>query len=152
MAEGRASGFEYAWQFFQLPYGLIAVAVMTAFMPELSSLASRGDRRGYRLRLGQGYRLAMLVIIPVTVTYVALATPAIRLFLNQLLGTVIDSAFDERSIALTSSMLTWLAIGLPFFVTFLFINAEAWQLASHLDGAGLLVAGELCRAEGEQHQ
>ena len=44
--EGRASGFEYAWQFFQLPYGLIAVAVMTAFMPELSSLASRGDRRG----------------------------------------------------------------------------------------------------------
>ena len=65
--EGRASGFEYAWQFFQLPYGLIAVAVMTAFMPELSSLASRGDRPGYRERLGQGYRLAMVVIIPVTV-------------------------------------------------------------------------------------
>src|SRR6478609_3737515 len=119
--EGRASGFEYAWQFFQLPYGLVAVAVMTAFMPELSSLASRGDRRGYRTRLGQGYRLAMVLVIPVTVTYVALATPAIRLFLNQLLGTVIDSAFGEQSIAVTSSMLTWLAIGLPFFVTFLFM-------------------------------
>ena len=119
--EGRASGFEYAWQFFQLPYGLIAVAVMTAFMPELSSLASRGDRRGYRLRLGQGYRLAMVVIIPMTVAYVTLATPAIRLFLSQLLGTVMRSAFNERSIGLTSSMLTWLAVGLPFFVTFLFM-------------------------------
>ena len=119
--EGRVSGFEYAWQFFQLPYGLIAVAVMTAFMPELSSLAGRGDRRGYRARLGQGYRLAMLVVIPVTVAYVALAGPATRLFLQQLLGTVIDSAFDERSVGLTSSMLTWLAIGLPFFVTFLFM-------------------------------
>ena len=119
--EGRASGFEYAWQFFQLPYGLIAVAVMTAFMPELSSLASRGDRRGYRERLGQGYRLAMVVVIPVTVAFVTLASPAIRLFLSQLLGTVITSAFDDRSIALTSSMLTWLAIGLPFFVTFLFM-------------------------------
>jgi putative peptidoglycan lipid II flippase len=119
--EGRASGFEYAWQFFQLPYGLIAVAVMTAFMPELSSLASRGDRAGYRERLGQGYRLAMLVIIPVTVAYVTLASPAIRLFLSQLLGTVINSAFGEGSIAVTSSMLTWLAIGLPFFVTFLFM-------------------------------
>jgi putative peptidoglycan lipid II flippase len=119
--EGRASGFEYAWQFFQLPYGLIAVAVMTAFMPELSSLASRGDRAGYRERLGQGYRLAMVVIIPVTVAYVALASPAIRLFLSQILGTVIASAFGEGSIAITSSMLTWLALGLPFFVTFLFM-------------------------------
>jgi putative peptidoglycan lipid II flippase len=119
--EGRASGFEYAWQFFQLPYGLIAVAVMTAFMPELSSLASRGDRRGYRERLGQGYRLAMVVIIPVTVAYVTLASPAIQLFLSHLLGTVIDSAFGPESIAVTSSMLTWLAIGLPFFVTFLFM-------------------------------
>ena len=119
--EGRASGFEYAWQFFQLPYGLIAVAVMTAFMPELSSLASRGDRPGYRERLGQGYRLAMVVIIPVTVAYVTLASPAIRLFLSQILGTVIDSAFGPDSIAITSSMLTWLALGLPFFVTFLFM-------------------------------
>jgi len=119
--EGRASGFEYAWQFFQLPYGLIAVAVMTAFMPELSSLASRGDRPGYRERLGQGYRLAMVVIIPVTVAYVTLASPAIRLFLSQILGTVINSAFGPRSIAITSSMLTWLALGLPFFVTFLFM-------------------------------
>jgi putative peptidoglycan lipid II flippase len=90
-------------------------------MPELSSLASRGDRRGYRERLGQGYRLAMVVVIPVTVAYVTLASPAIRLFLSQLLGTVIDSAFGPESIAITSSMLTWLAIGLPFFVTFLFM-------------------------------
>ncbi len=119
--EGRASGFEYAWQFFQLPYGLVAVAVMTAFMPELSSLASRGDRKGYRSRLGQGYRLAMVVIIPVTVAYVCLASPAIRLFLSQLLGTVITSAFGPESIAITSSMLTWLALALPFFVTFLFM-------------------------------
>lgn len=119
--EGRASGFEYAWQFFQLPYGLVAVAVMTAFMPELSSLASRGDRKGYRTRLGQGYRLAMLVIIPVTVAYVCLASPAIRLLLSQLLGTVITSAFGTESIAITSSMLTWLALALPFFVTFLFM-------------------------------
>ena len=95
--EGRASGFEYAWQFFQLPYGLIAVAVMTAFMPELSSLASRGDRPGYRERLGQGYRLAMLVIIPVTVAYVTLASPAIRLFLSQLLGTVITHRRSARA-------------------------------------------------------
>jgi putative peptidoglycan lipid II flippase len=119
--EGRASGFEYAWQFFQLPYGLIAVAVMTAFMPELSSLAGRGDRPGYRRRLGQGYRLAMVVVIPVTVAYVTLATPAIELLLKELLGTVIDTAFTDSSVGLTASMLTWLAIGLPFFVTFLFM-------------------------------
>jgi putative peptidoglycan lipid II flippase len=90
-------------------------------MPELSSLAGRGDRRGYRLRLGQGYRLAMLVIIPVTVAYVVLATPTIRLLLRQLLGLVIDTNFTDQSIALTSSMLAWLALALPFFVTFLFM-------------------------------
>jgi putative peptidoglycan lipid II flippase len=63
----------------------------------------------------------MVLVIPVTVAYVTLASPAIRLFLSQLLGTVITSAFGAESIALTSSMLTWLAIGLPFFVTFLFM-------------------------------
>ncbi len=118
---GSASGFEYAWQFFQLPYGLIAVAVMTAFMPELSSLASRGDDRGYRQRLGQGYRLAMVVVIPVTVAYVVLARPAIRLLLQQLLNVFISTSFTDASVELTGSMLAWLAVGLPFFVTFLFM-------------------------------
>ncbi len=40
---GRVSAFTYAWQFFQLPYGLFTVSIMTTFTPELATYVTRND-------------------------------------------------------------------------------------------------------------
>ena len=36
--DGRVSAFTYAWQFFQLPYGLFTVSIMTTFTPSSPTL------------------------------------------------------------------------------------------------------------------
>ena len=41
--EGVPTVYLYAFQFFQLPYGLFAVSLMTTITPELASAASNGD-------------------------------------------------------------------------------------------------------------
>ena len=44
---GAVSAYQYAFIFFQLPYGLIAVSLMTAVLPELATAASDGDNERF---------------------------------------------------------------------------------------------------------
>ena len=110
---GEVSAYTYAFIFFQLPYGLLAVSIMTTFMPELANLAGRGDDAGYRVRFGQGLRLIALVTIPAALGYVFLAEPIISVLLQY-------GAFTGASVRQTADALVWLAIGLPGFAVFLY--------------------------------
>jgi putative peptidoglycan lipid II flippase len=110
---GEVSAYTYAFIFFQLPYGLLAVSIMTTFMPELASLAGRGDEAGYRHRFGQGLRLILLVTVPAALGYVFLAQPIISVLLGY-------GAFTPASVRLTADALIWLAVGLPGFAAFLY--------------------------------
>jgi putative peptidoglycan lipid II flippase len=110
---GRVSAFTYAWQFFQLPYGLFTVSIMTTFTPELAMHATRGDLAGFRRRFTQGIRLGALVVIPTAVAYVVLARPSVSVLLEY-------GQFDDASADLTSFALRWLAVGLPGFAAFLY--------------------------------
>ncbi len=40
--QGAVSAYTYAWTFFQLPYGVVAVSIMSATAPELTAHWSRG--------------------------------------------------------------------------------------------------------------
>ncbi len=110
---GEVSAYTYAFIFFQLPYGLLAVSIMTTFMPELASLFGRGDERGYRQRFGQGLRLIALVTVPAALGYIFLAKPIISVLLGY-------GAFTQASAQQTTDALVWLAVGLPGFATFLY--------------------------------
>src|SRR5690606_37342283 len=60
---GAVSAYTYAFIFFQLPHGLLAVSIMTTFLPDLSAFAARLDLAGFRDRFGLGLRLLILVIL-----------------------------------------------------------------------------------------
>ena len=79
---GRVSAFTYAWQFFQLPYGLFTVSIMTTFTPELATHVTRNDLASYRRRFSQGLRLGSLLIVPTAVAYLVLARPAVSALLR----------------------------------------------------------------------
>lgn len=111
--QGAASAFTYAWQFFQLPYGLFTVSIMTTFTPELASHASRRDLGAFRKRFTQGLRLGLFVTLPATVVYIVLATPIVSVLLQR-------GRFGTASTGITSSVLVWLALGLPGFAVSLF--------------------------------
>lgn len=116
LANGERGGaFAYlsAFAFFQLPYGLFSVSVMTAVAPELAAAGARGDLPALRHRFARALRLTLTVIVPAAAVYVALARPIVVALLQR-------GAFSAADAALVSDTLVGFAIGLPFFSTYLF--------------------------------
>ncbi len=111
---GAVSAYTYAFIFFQLPHGLLAVSIMTTFLPDLSAFAARGDLAGFRDRFGLGSRLLILVILPAAVGYVLLARPVIAALLER-------GAFGAASGDLTAEVLAAMALGLVGFSVYLFV-------------------------------
>lgn len=85
LAYGLDSGitvWTLAYQFFQLPYGVFTVSVMTAFTPELAALDERGEHAQFTERFFSGLRLAMVVLVPATVGFILLARPLVQVALE----------------------------------------------------------------------
>ena len=60
---------------FQMPYGIIGVALLTALVPRMSRAASRHDIPGVAEDLALGTRLSALGLLPVTAALVVLGPP-----------------------------------------------------------------------------
>jgi putative peptidoglycan lipid II flippase len=111
--EGSLSAYSYAYLFFQMPYGLFAVAVMTAFLPELSSAAERGDVATFRDRFGIGLRLILVVLLPAAVLYVTLGGQFVEVLFER-------GNFTSISAQLTTEALQVFGLALPGFAVFLY--------------------------------
>lgn len=105
--------YAYAYIFFQLPYGLWTVSVMTAYTPEMASAWARGELDELRDRFTSGFRLLPIVILPLTVGLAALAHPVISVVLEH-------GRFDAGSADLTARTLIAFAVGLPAFSLYLY--------------------------------
>jgi putative peptidoglycan lipid II flippase len=111
---GAVSAYTYAYTFFQLPYGIIAVSVMSAVTPSLSARWAEGDIPGFRRRMTFGLRSILVIIIPSAVGMIILAHPLIDLVLDH--GGETSAQADA-----TATALAVFALGLPGFCTFLYM-------------------------------
>ncbi len=106
-------GFANASLLFQMPYGIIGVALLTALVPRMSRAASRHDVPGVASDLSLGTRLSALGLLPVT---------ALLTVLGPALG-VVAFARGNTSVDDAAAIGTALAIGafglLPMAVTLL---------------------------------
>ncbi len=120
----RGGAFAYlsAYAFFQLPYGLFSVSVMTAVAPDLAAAGSRQDAPALRHRFARSLRLTFAVIVPAAAVYVALARPLVVALLQR-------GAFSAADAALVSDTLVAFAAGLPFFSTYLFALRAFYSLS-----------------------
>ena len=109
---GGVSAWTYAYQFFQLPYGIFTVSVMTAFTPELARLATEHDWRPFQDRFLFGLRLVTLVLLPSTVLLVILARPVVSVLLSY--GHF--HAADARVTAATMAGLAWGIVGFSLYL------------------------------------
>ncbi|WP_297008887.1 lipid II flippase MurJ, partial [uncultured Corynebacterium sp.] len=74
-ADGAAPTiYTQAWQLLQMPYGIIGVTLLTAFMPRLSRNAADGDDKAVVKDLSTATRLTMLAMVPVIVYLTAFGT------------------------------------------------------------------------------
>lgn len=105
------SAYTYSWQFFQLPYAVVAVSVMTVTAPALAEHWTLGDLDSFRRRLAGGLRAILAVIVPAAGALVVLAEPGVAV-----LGHLTGQAGSTD----TAQALAVLALGLPGFCVFLY--------------------------------
>jgi putative peptidoglycan lipid II flippase len=110
----------YAWMFYQLPYGILAVALATAVFTELADAAGRRDNAEFKSTFTRGLRATGVLILPTSAMLVALATPLMRLFRF--------GAFTAADIPVVAGALRWWAAGLVFYATTMFLLRTFYSL------------------------
>jgi putative peptidoglycan lipid II flippase len=86
-----SAGLAYASMLFQLPYGIIGVALLTALVPRMSRAASRDDVPAVVEHLSLGTRLVALGLLPVTAVLMVLG-PALAVLVFARGNTSVDEA------------------------------------------------------------
>jgi peptidoglycan biosynthesis protein MviN/MurJ (putative lipid II flippase) len=107
------SSYTYAYAFFQLPYGVITVTVMSVVTPDLAERWSTGQRSAFLRRMTGGLRAVLALIIPSAVGMLLLARPAVALLLGVGHSTPAETAT-------TGAALAMFALGLPGFCAYLY--------------------------------
>lgn len=118
---GGITAYQYSWQFFQLPYGIFAVAIATAIFPTLSEYASRKDFDNFRRNFSLGVRSTAFITIPAAAVLVVLSRPIVQLFLQR-------GHFSSEATRLTAPVLSLFALGLFSFSTYMFLTRTFYSL------------------------
>jgi putative peptidoglycan lipid II flippase len=108
------SSYTYAYAFFQLPYGIITVTVMSVVTPDLAERWSTGQTDPFLHRMSGGLRAVLALIIPSAVGILLLAKPAVALLLGHGHSTPAQTAT-------TGAALAMFALGLPGFCCYLYL-------------------------------
>jgi putative peptidoglycan lipid II flippase len=111
---GSVSSFNYAYQFFQLPYAIFAVSIAAVIAPDLAQKWSNGMRRAFRARMGSGIRLTVAILVPTGVGYAIVAQPLLRLALRH-------GSYSAAQTHLTGDLVAIFALGLPGFSVYLLL-------------------------------
>ena len=115
--QGGPTAMFTAFAFFQLPYGIAAVSIMTALVPRMSAQAVEGDEDGFRAAVGSGLRLMGLLLLPATAGYLVLSRPLVTTLLEH-------GVMSANSSRLVAEVLDMFALGLvPFSFYLLLLRA-----------------------------
>lgn len=108
LVHGSLASLNYSYVLVQIPIGLIISSLATPIYTRLSQHHSAHDPETYRRLAMKGFRLVIMVIVPITVWFIILRIPIIRIMYQR-------GAFTNHSTMITASTLLDFAIGLPGF-------------------------------------
>jgi putative peptidoglycan lipid II flippase len=108
---GGVASYQYAFVFFQLPHGLLAVSIATAIFPSMTEKAVAGDLDGFARELGRGLRGVAYFVLPAVAGYLAISPQIVALLLEHGVTT-------EASTEMVATVLRVWAPGIFFFSTF----------------------------------
>lgn len=108
VGSGGIAAIYYANRVIQFPLGVFGYALASVALPSLSKLAQEGDMARFRSTLFFSLRNLMLILIPTAVGMGFFSQWIIRLVFQH-------GAFDAYSTAVTSQVMFYAALGLPFF-------------------------------------
>ncbi|MDP9336067.1 MAG: murein biosynthesis integral membrane protein MurJ, partial [Actinomycetota bacterium] len=117
---GNVSAYVYAFTFYVVPHGLLAVSIMTTMTPNLARLARADDREGMRREFGLGLRYIVVLVLPASVLFAVLAQP--------MLGVIVRHQFTAHDAVVTADTLQAFALSLVPFSVYLYAMRAFYAL------------------------
>ena len=111
--EGNQTAYTNAFTFLMLPHGLLAMSIVTTFLPEMSQAVAENRRDHLIDRTDLGLRLVALLTIPAGFGLFALRRPIIGLALQH-------GEYSSQDALVASRALAGFALGLGAFSVYLF--------------------------------
>ena len=107
--DGAVSWLVYADRLYQLPLGVVGIAIGTVLLPDLSRRLRAGDATGGRASFNRGVEFALALTVPAAVALMAISLPLISVLYER-------GAFGPDDTASTALVLAIYGAGLPAFV------------------------------------
>ncbi len=107
--DGAVAWLYYADRLYQLPLGVIGVAIGVVLLPELARRLSLGDTAGVRDALGRSTEFALALTLPATVALVTLPVALTSVLFER-------GEFDPSDVTPTALAVAIYGAGLPAFV------------------------------------
>ena len=107
--EGAVSWLVYADRLYQLPLGVVGIAIGTVLLPDLSRRLRAGDTTGGRGSFNRGIEFALTLTLPAAVALMAIALPLTKVLYER-------GAFSATDSQNTALVLAIYGAGLPSFV------------------------------------
>ena len=107
--DGAVSFLYYADRIYQLPLGIVGIAIGIVLLPDLSRRLAAGDGPGALSAQNRACELSMLLTVPAAIALLAIPAAIISVLFEH-------GRFDATDTAATAPALAAFAVGLPAFV------------------------------------
>ncbi|MCY0878746.1 MAG: murein biosynthesis integral membrane protein MurJ [Firmicutes bacterium] len=105
---GSIAALNYSYVLVQIPVGLLVSSLAMPIYTRLSQHNSYREMETFRELAMQGFRLVLAIIVPITLWFIVLRVPILRLLYQH-------GVFNGRSTDLTAGTLLYFSVGLPGF-------------------------------------
>jgi putative peptidoglycan lipid II flippase len=107
--DGAIAWLSYADRLYQLPLGVVAIALGVVLLPDLSRRLAADDQKGGREAFNRASELALALTIPAAVALIVIPLPLVSVLFER-------GAFDSDDTAATALAVSVYGLGLPAFV------------------------------------
>jgi len=107
--DSAVSWLYYADRIYQLPLGIVGIAIGIVLLPDLSKRLRAGDGEGAAVSLNRSLEVSLLFTLPAAVALFVVPQPIIQVLFQR-------GAFGADDTLATASALAAFAVGLPAFV------------------------------------
>ncbi len=107
--DGAIAWLSYADRLYQLPLGVVAIALGVVLLPDLSRRLAAGDEQGGREAFNRASELALALTIPAAIALMVIPVPLVSVLFER-------GAFDADDTAATALAVMVYGLGLPAFV------------------------------------
>jgi putative peptidoglycan lipid II flippase len=144
---GGYTAYSIAWQFFQLPYAIVGISVITALLPRMSEHATARRYSLVRDDFSIGVRLASVIVVPASVYLFVLGGPLAEFLISYGSNNAADARYIGEVFGLfTLGLIPYMLTQLQLRVFYSFQDSRTAALVGVLTMAASILTALIAKA------